>query len=132
MVQESTTLWQWAHQVGFGAHFSLQGVSSGRGRGGSPLHGRNQHRATTISTTMGNPGHPGKLIYVCYCAIRKHFTLTGIPSEIKKKRLLFLISYLATPIPTSTLNSMLNKRNYTLKMILGHHNLATNARVNLS
>ena len=41
----------------------------------------------------------------------------------------FLISHLAAPRPTLTLKDMLNKKNYVLKMMLLHPNLATNSRV---
>ena len=41
----------------------------------------------------------------------------------------FLISYLAAQRPALTLNSMLNKKIYMLKMMLLHPNLATSARV---
>ena len=88
MVWESTTQWWWAHSVEVWSTLWFI-VGAQWMEGGSPLHGRNQHRATTITTTMGNPGHPGELIYVCYCSIPKRFILTGMPSEIKKKDYFF-------------------------------------------
>ena len=41
----------------------------------------------------------------------------------------FLISHLAAQRPALTLNSMLNKKIYMLKMMLLHPNLAASARV---
>ena len=38
-------------------------------------------------------------------------------------------NYLAAPRPNLTLNGMLNKKSYMLKMMLLHLNLAKNARV---
>ena len=49
--------------------------------------------------------------------------------SLENKKTVFLISYLAAPSPSLTLNDMLNKRNYTAKMMLLHPSLATNARV---
>ena len=63
--------------------------------------------------------HPDKLLYVCYCSIKKCLVLWDVIRN----------DYLAAPRPNLTLNGMLNKKNYMLKMILLHPNLATNARV---
>ena len=41
----------------------------------------------------------------------------------------FLVSYLALPMLTLTLNDMLDKKDYILKMILMRPSLRTNARV---
>ena len=48
---------------------------------------------------------------------------------LENKRTVFFISYLAAPRPTLTLNDMLMKKTYMLKMMLLYPNLAANARV---
>ena len=45
----------------------------------------------------------------------------------KKHKTVFLINYLPVQRPMLNLNGMLNKKNYMLKMMQLHPNLATNA-----
>ena len=47
----------------------------------------------------------------------------------KKQKTVFLINYSPVQRPTLNLNGMLNKKNYMLKMMQLHPNLATNAIV---
>ena len=54
----------------------------------------------------------------------------GLIGKYKKKKMFFKINiYSATPKPTLTLNGILNKRNYRLKIMLLHPNLTKTARV---
>ena len=64
------------------------------------------------------------VLYKCLnCAADK------IGLSLENRKTVFLISYLAAPRPTLTLNDMLNKKNYMLKMMLLHPNLGENVRV---
>ena len=80
--------------------------------------------ATWLSLLLPNK-HPNKHIYLCATAQLENVQYYRVSLENKKD--CFFKYFLATL--ALTLNDMLSKKNYVLKMMLLHPDLATNARV---
>ena len=82
--------------------------------------------ATWVNLFFPNT-QPHKLICVSYNSTWKCLILTGM--SLGNTEDCFLISYLSAPRPTLTLNGLLNKKEYMLKLMLLHPNLAVKTRV---